>query len=117
MSLPYIVTLARSALGASGGIQQKKTWTFFQAPLRCDAFPLKDDLYFLQSGIENAATVVFHFYYDQDIKERDRVHFPDMSAIAGMPNSWFELTEVFRPRDLLQFIRAYGRVVDTPVNG
>lgn len=114
MQLPYLITLARFTLGASGGIQAKPSWTTYNIPIRCDALPIKDDIFFLQAGIQNAAQLEFHFFYNQDIRVKDRVQFSDIDALAGMPNSWFQLDQVFRPRDILQYIRAFGHVSDAP---
>lgn len=114
MDLPFLVTLARPTRSNTGGIDPKATWVFFNEPLRCDAFPLSDEMLFAQSGTQNIATIVFHFYYNQDVRVRDRVQLQFIDSVVGDPGAWYEIQHLERPHDVLSYLRAHGRVSDAP---
>lgn len=118
MDLRFLVQLARESSTTGPGIQPKASWTnplYTRVP--CDGAPIKDDLYFAQSGAENVSQIIFHFYYLQDVQENDRVQFIDIAPPVGMDGAWFQIQQVFRPRNVLQYLRAYGRVIDAPGKG
>lgn len=114
MDLPFLCVLGRPAHSNTGGIDPKATWTYFKQPLRCDAFPISDELLFLQSGVQNASTIIFHFYYNQDVRVFDRVQLQYIDSIVGDPKAWFEIQRVERPNDILSYTRAHARVTDKP---
>ena len=113
LDLPFTVILSR-ATEQSGGLQPKKVWAQRSAQVRCYASPLRDELLFMQAGQQNASTVVFYFYANEDIKVHDRVKFLNMPAVVGAPDAWFELQQRFAASDNLRYIRCLGMVTDIP---
>lgn len=114
MSFPFLVMLARPQFSPTGGIDPKAAWTFFPIPIRCDASPLSDTMLFLQAGVQNPTTIVFHFYYNQDVRVKDRVQLLRISAVVGDPGAWFELQSVEKPLTNLWYLRAHAHVITPP---
>lgn len=114
MSLSFLVMHARPAYTPTGGVDPKASWTFFEQPLRCDAYPMSDTLLFLQAGTQNPSTIIFHFYYNQDVQVHDRVQLLRVSPIVGDPGSWFEMQAIEKPYTDMYFLRAHGHVITPP---
>jgi hypothetical protein len=114
MDLPYLVILGRPTYTSNGGIQPKPSYAFNFPPVRCDAFPLTDEILFLQPATQNASTIIFHFAYNQDVRVHDVVQLQHIDAIVGDPGAWFELQNIQKPHDLLQYTRAHAHVITKP---
>lgn len=113
MNLPFMVQVAR-ATSSSGSLGPNKTWAMLPAQVACDVLPLKDEMYFLQSGTQGIATLTFHFYAGTDIRVGDRVVMLPPDNVVGMPGSWYDITERMAPSDVLAYIRCFARVTDKP---
>jgi hypothetical protein len=114
MSLPFLVMHARPTYTPTGGIDPKAAWVFFKQPLRCDAYPMSDALIFLQAGVQNPSTIIFHFYYSQDVQVHDRVQLLRVSPIVGDVGSWFEMQAIEKPYTNMSYLRAHGHVITPP---
>lgn len=114
MELTYEVQLARSTSSIGTGMDTAQNWEIFNRHIRCDIHPLNDEMYFQQTGVENVATHVIHFFANEDIRPRDKVKFLSNRRIAGPIGSWYEITAVLEPSETIAFIRAYARITDEP---
>jgi hypothetical protein len=116
MQLTFRVLLSRFVTIASTGLQvgNSSQWTLFPQVIQADIAPLKDELYFMQSGATNIATHVYHFNANTDVNPKDRLYVLSSVRLAGPIGSWFEITERVEPTETLAFVRCYGRLTDCP---
>jgi hypothetical protein len=116
MELTFRVQLAEMTLTPPTGknTSSTKAWTMTNKVYPCDIAPLKDDIYFLQTGVENLITHVIHFYANTDINVRDVVKVLSSFRLAGPVGSWFEIRERLEPTETIAFVRCYAMIVDPP---
>lgn len=116
MDLTFRVSIARMQTSAPTGrnMAVTNTWTLNPRLIPCDIAPLKDDLYFAQSGTENIATHTIHFYANTDVNPKDIVHVLSSRRLAGPIGSWFEIQTRLEPTETLAYVRCYARVTDEP---
>lgn len=115
LTLKYRCWVRRATLTFGTGINPTPTWVTLSAPVMCDALPIKDDIYFLQTGIENTAQLTFHFANGTDIRVRDRLQLilsPTDYTLVGDPNAWFEVQQLLSPNELITYIRCIVKVID-----
>lgn len=114
MDLPYLCIVGRPTYANTGGVQPKPTYSFSFPPKRCDAFPISDELLFLQPATQNTSIVIFHFAYNETVYVHDAVQLQNIDAIVGDPLQWFELQQIERPHDILSYTRARARSITKP---
>ena len=115
MDLIYTVAIARSVTTKPPtSLSPVDAWELVAKSVKCDIAPLSDEIFFLQSGTENVATHVLHFYADQDIRVLDRVHFYTNRRLAGPVGSWYAIKDVMQPTESLAFVRCHAFITDAP---
>lgn len=95
----------------------QQVWTIGTRHVRCDIMPLEDNSMFLQSGTQNIATHVLHFYANETINVRNRVKFIRSKRLAGPVGSWYEIMSVLQPTEGIAYIRAHAQITDAPGGG
>src|SRR5271166_5949662 len=96
MDFMFEVILARvtSSTQPSGTtIGAPQTWTQFARHIKCDVAPMRDELYFQQTGAVTMATHLLHFFPGTDIRPKDRVTIYSSRRLAGMVGSWYLITD------------------------
>lgn len=114
LDLRFVIRVARATESTGGGFSPTKTWAYITGQIPAFITPLRDELYFLQSGTQNIAQVECFFHYGVDIKVSDRIVMLAPDNIAGIPGGWFEITERLAPVAILAHVRCYARATDNP---